>query len=89
MTGMCQASATNDVRVEGRRASFIGGAARGLQFAAAPAFAAMALLTAAFAGEASDVLCAAPSAFPLGGMAPMYALMSGFHLGPWLKLLSR
>jgi hypothetical protein len=25
---------------------------------------------------------------PLGGMMPMYALMSAFHLAPWLKLIS-
>jgi hypothetical protein len=28
-------------------------------------------------------------ASPLGGMAPMYALMSAFHAAPWLKLLLR
>jgi hypothetical protein len=26
---------------------------------------------------------------PLAGMVPMYALMSGFHLTPWMKLISR
>jgi hypothetical protein len=28
-------------------------------------------------------------ASPLGGMVPMYLLMSAFHLAPWLKLISR
>jgi hypothetical protein len=27
-------------------------------------------------------------ASPLSGMAPMYWLMSAFHVGPWLKLVS-
>jgi hypothetical protein len=30
-----------------------------------------------------------PDASPLGGMVPMYLLMSAFHAGPWLKLISR
>jgi hypothetical protein len=32
---------------------------------------------------------AAHDASPLSGMLPMYALMSAFHLAPWLKLISR
>ncbi len=90
MTGTCHASATNDVRGEGRRASFIGGAARGLQFAAAPTFAAMALLTANAGNGAVDILCAAaPGASPLTGMTVMYLLMSVFHAAPWLRLVER
>ena len=64
-----------------------GGAALGvadwLHLAATPAFAAMALLT-AFSG--GDMLCGAAS--PLGGMMPMYLLMSAFHLPPWLRLMA-
>ena len=60
-----------------------------LLFAAAPTFAVMALLTAAFGSAASDVLCSTQGGFPLTGMVPMYALMSGVHLGPWLKLMLR
>ena len=61
------------------------GAADWLSLAAAPTFAAMALLTGAGAPE---LLCAA-GASPLSGMAPMYWLMSAFHLAPWLKLIAR
>jgi hypothetical protein len=61
--------------------------AAGLSLAAAPTFAAMALLTQVFGQGPMAQLCSG-AAFPLGGMVPMYLLMSGFHLGPWLKLLS-
>jgi hypothetical protein len=60
------------------------GVAQGLHLAAAPAFATMALLTSV---SGSDMLCGAAS--PLGGMLPMYLLMSAFHLPPWLKLIAR
>lgn len=69
--------------------SFIPGAAHWVPFAAAPTFAMMALLTTVLGGQ-SDMLCSvAQGASPLSGMALMYALMSIFHLAPWLKLLSR
>ncbi len=73
----------------GRRAA--GGSALRLAdclgLAAAPTFAAMALLTGGSDAPA-DVLCAAArNASPLGGMAAMYLLMSAFHLAPWLKLV--
>jgi hypothetical protein len=65
------------------------GAADWLRLAAAPTFAAMALLTGVLGGGQSDVLCsAADHASPLTGMIPMYLLMSAFHLPPWLKLIS-
>jgi hypothetical protein len=48
----------------------------------------MALLTAVFGGGAPDVLCSAQGASPLGGMVPMYLLMSAFHSAPWLKLIA-
>ena len=63
-------------------------AADGLCLAAAPTFAIMALLT-GVSGGAPDMLCAAAPASPLGGMVPMYLLMSAFHAAPWLKLISR
>jgi hypothetical protein len=49
----------------------------------------MALLTGIAGGGAMEALCsAAHGARWLGGMVPMYALMSALHLGPWLKLIS-
>lgn len=65
------------------------GAADWLSLAAAPTFAFMALLTAVPGGGPLEMLCsAAPGASPLTGMVLMYLLMSAFHLGPWLKLMS-
>jgi hypothetical protein len=61
-------------------------AANGLHLAAAPTFATMALLTGVLG--AADALCSAASASPLGGMVPMYLLMSVFHSAPWLKLIA-
>ncbi|MCA6113364.1 hypothetical protein J6524_00255 [Bradyrhizobium sp. WSM 1738] len=59
-----------------------------LYLAAAPTFATMAILTGAFSDGSADALCSTASASPLGGMVPMYLLMSAFHLAPWLKLIS-
>ena len=65
------------------------GAADWLCLAAAPTFALMALLTGVLGGNPPDLLCsAAQDASPLSGMIPMYVLMSAFHSGPWLKLIS-
>ena len=64
------------------------GAADGLCLTAAPTFAAMALLTGGSGGH-PDMLCSAgQQASPLGGMAPMYLLMSAFHSTPWLRLVT-
>lgn len=60
-----------------------------LRLAAAPTFAAMAILSALPDGGQTRMLCSAVSASPLGGMVPMYLLMSLFHLPPWLRLISR
>jgi hypothetical protein len=60
-----------------------------LRFAASPSFTIMALLTAVFDSGAPSVLCSTASGATLNGMAPMYVLMAAFHLGPWLKLISR
>ncbi len=59
-----------------------------LSLAAAPTFAIMAALTAA-TGTPDMICMTTPDAFPIGGMVPMYVLMSAFHLGPWLRLASR
>ena len=62
--------------------------ANGLYLAAAPTFAMMALLTGVLGGGPPDALCSIASASPLGGMVPMYLLMSAFHSAPWLKLIA-
>jgi len=69
------------------------GAADWLSLAAAPTFAAMALLTAVLGGGPMDMICSAaehtsPLSGPLSGMIPMYLLMSAFHSPPWLKVIS-
>ena len=57
-----------------------------LCLAASPVFAVMALLAQSNAG--ADIICSAVmNASPLGGMVPMYLLMSLFHSPPWLKLI--
>jgi hypothetical protein len=61
---------------------------RWLGLAAMPTFAAMALLTGLFGGGPMDGLCAARHGVQLGGMVPMYLLMSAFHSPPWLKLIA-
>ena len=64
-------------------------AADWLHLAAAPTFAIMAMLTGALGGDQRDMLCtAAAHGSLLGGMVPMYLLMSAFHLRPWLTLIS-
>ncbi|HVY14905.1 MAG TPA: hypothetical protein VHB27_06745 [Rhodopila sp.] len=61
-----------------------GGWARWLTLAASPTFAVMAWIA---AKDASPMpFCASGSSLPIDGMAAMYALMSFFHLPPWLKL---
>jgi hypothetical protein len=61
-----------------------------LRLAAAPTFAAMALLCGLSGGGPADILClTADHASPLTGMTAMYALMSAFHLPPWLTLTLR
>ena len=65
-----------------------GAVAGWLSLAAAPTFAIMALLSAVIGSGAPDYLCSAAHASFIGGMVPMYVLMSAFHLAPWLKLIS-
>ena len=76
------------IRHDGRTAAAFA-PADWLCLAAAPTFALMALLTGVFGGGAPDMLCSATQdASPLGGMVPMYVLMSAVHSAPWLKLIS-
>jgi len=62
------------------------GLAKWLGLAASPTFAAMAVLTSL--GSGPMVLCSGAAGFPLGGMVPMYLLMSVFHAAPWLKVIA-
>ena len=62
--------------------------ARWLALAATPTFAIMAVLTAMIGGAPADALCAAGHGSVLGGMVPMYLLMSAFHSAAWLRLIS-
>ncbi|MDB5468329.1 MAG: hypothetical protein JWQ46_3091 [Phenylobacterium sp.] len=71
---------------EGRTAATFG-AADWLGLAAAPSFAIMALLTGILGGGKMAMICGVePSS--LGGMVPMYLLMSAFHSAPWLRLIA-
>lgn len=65
-------------------AATAGHLARWLALAATPTFAIMVLLTAMLAGGPGDVLCSAGHGSALGGMVPMYLLMSAFHASAWL-----
>lgn len=59
------------------------GAGEALALAAAPTFAAMALLTEVLADPSA--LCVGAPAGPLSSMATMYLLMSLFHAPAWLR----
>jgi hypothetical protein len=64
------------------------GAADWLCLAATPTFAIMALLTGVVGDGKMAMICStAQESSSLGGMVPMYLLMSAFHSAPWLKLL--
>jgi len=61
---------------------------RCLGLAAAPVFAAMAIWI--FASGEPDMLCRSLNGASMSdGMGMMYALMSVFHTGPWLRLIQR
>jgi hypothetical protein len=59
-----------------------------LPLAAAPTFLVMALWSGIAGGPAEMMCSSGGSALSLNGMAVMYALMSVFHVSPWLTLLS-
>jgi hypothetical protein len=58
-----------------------------LGLAATPTFAAMAVLSAISSAGPMDMMCSAGHGSMLGGMVPMYLLMSAFHSPAWLKLI--
>jgi hypothetical protein len=65
------------------------GAADWLGLAAAPTFVIMALLTGVLSEGKMAMMCStAQGPSSLGGMVPMYLLMSAFHSAPWLKLIA-
>ncbi len=79
-----------DLSIETRRSAKRLGAGSLLPLAAAPTFAAMALLTAASEGNAANILCMGmANAGPLSGMTAMYLLMAVFHVTPWLRLMAK
>jgi len=57
-----------------------------LGLAATPAFAMMALMTVCLGGG-MEPLCSAQGSL-MSGMAPMYLMMSAFHVAPWLRLMT-
>ena len=72
------------VRVDGEESAVVATLTNALYLAATPTFAVMAVLSAV--GGNADMMCSAThDAWQLGGMVPMYALMSAFHSGPWLR----
>jgi hypothetical protein len=86
VTGACPVSAAAAAGRDGVAAA--PHVARWLGLAATPTFAIMAVLTAMSGGDPADMLCSAGHGSALGGMVPMYLLMSAFHSAAWLKLIS-
>jgi hypothetical protein len=89
MTEAYHANSTGGaIRYENGNAAALG-AADWLGLAAAPTFAIMALLTGFLGGGKMAMICGtAQEPSSIGGMVPMYLLMSAFHSAPWLKLIS-
>lgn len=71
----------------GRRSCAAPGVAGWLALAAAPIFAAMAVLSATAGSDSMGMMCAM-QASPLTGMTMMYLLMCVFHLTPWVRLIA-
>ena len=87
MTGAYPANATGGASCNDEAAA--AALAKWLGLAASPTFATMALLTGVLGDGKMAMMCSSahdPSS--LGGMVPMYLLMSAFHLAPWLKLIA-
>ena len=88
MSDALEGAASGPVRIARRGLAALD-AVDWLGLAAAPTFAVMALLASDPGGGKMATICAGmPERSPLGGMVAMYLLMSGFHLTPWLKLVS-
>lgn len=76
------------VTASGKEAAGRHGIADLLGLAAMPTFAVMAAATRLLEGVPVSMLCMGGHGSMLGGMTPMYALMSVFHLPAWLRLVS-
>jgi hypothetical protein len=63
-------------------------AADWLGLTAAPAFAAMALMTVCLSGGPEPLCSASGYGALMSGMVPMYLLMSAVHSAPWLRLIA-
>lgn len=87
MSDICSVNAAADGGRDGQVAVAASRLARWLGLAATPTFAIMAVLTAVPGGGQADMLCARHG-LSLGGMVPMYLLMSAFHSAAWLRLIS-
>lgn len=87
MSETCNSRAPGGVRHDDEGAAVVGGVIKSLSLAAAPTFGLMALLAAMAGNGPLDSLCSA-AASPVGGMVPMYLLMSAFHSAPWLNLIA-
>jgi len=89
MTGAYPANSTGGACHDDDGAAAARGIAKWLGLAAAPTFAIMALLTVALGDGKMAMMCSsAPDPSSLGGMVPMYLLMSAFHSAAWLKLMA-
>jgi hypothetical protein len=89
MTDVCPANSTGGASYDDDGAAAARSIAKWLGLAAAPTFAIMALLTVALGdGKMATMCSSAPDPSLLGGMVPMYLLMSAFHSAAWLKLMA-
>ena len=88
MSEPCHSNTAGALRHDGEGGAVVSGIIRWLSLAAAPTFAIMALLAAVAGSGPQGSLCSATVLPLVGGMAPMYLLMSAFHAAPWLRLIS-
>jgi len=89
MTDAYPARSTGGASFDDEGAAAARGIAKWLGLAAAPTFAVVALLTGVLGDGKMAMICStAPDPSSLGGMVPMYLLMSAFHSAPWLKLIA-
>ena len=86
MTSICPASAATGGSRDGVVAARH--LARWLGLAATPTFAIMAVVTAVLGNGPADMPCGGAHGSLLGGMVPMYLLMSAFHSAAWLRLIA-